>query len=142
MNVMALTHMLAQSIKETPELQNYFAAKAAYEADAGLQEQLFEYETQRKILTQEFALPVEEQHPELISAIRDRLTALAGEIVKSEEYKGYEEAKRAVNDLMSRVNAEISRDVFGVTPSSCTHDCSICGGCASRAAAEQDDAED
>ena len=142
MNVMALTHMLAQSIKETPQLQTYFAAKAAYEADAALQEQLFEYETQRKILGQEFARPVEEQHPELISAIRDRIAALAAVIVENRVYKDHEEAKRAVNDLMSRVNAEISRDVFGVTPSSCTHDCSTCGGCASHAAAEQDDAED
>ena len=137
MNVMALTHMLAQSIKETPQLQTYFASKAAYEADAELQEQLFEYETQRKILGQEFARPVEEQHPELISAIRDRIAALAAVIVENRVYKDHEEAKRAVNDLMAQVNAEISRDVFGITPSSCTHDCASCSGCAS--AAQEDE---
>lgn len=127
--VFAKTMELAQSLKETQELQFYFAAKAAYEGDSTLQGRLFEYETQRKILAQEFQKETADQSPALISAIRDRLGVLGAEIVENHNYKEYEESKRRVNELMSRVNDSISAEVFGIHPSSCTHDCSTCSGC-------------
>ena len=129
MTVMQLTQQLAFGIQESDELKAYFAAKAAYEQDGELQNNLFEYETQRKILGNEFSKPTEEQNPDLIVAIRDRIQALASLIVESPNYRAYEDAKQAVNHLMEEVNAEISRIVFGVQPSSCTHDCSTCSGC-------------
>ena len=129
MTVMQLTQQLAFGIQESDELKAYFAAKAAYEQDGELQNNLFEYETQRKILGNEFSKPTEEQNPDLIVAIRDRIQALASLIVESPTYRAYEDAKQAVNHLMEEVNAEISRIVFGVQPSSCTHDGSTCSGC-------------
>ena len=129
--VFAKTLELAQSLKETEELRFYFASKAAYEADHTLQGKIFEYETQRKILAQEFQKETADQPPALITAIRDRLGVLGAEIVANHNYKEYEESKRKVNDLMSRVNDSISAEVFGIQPSSCTHDCSTCSGCSS-----------
>ena len=127
--VFAKTLELSFALKETKELQNYFATKAAHEADHALQGKIFEYETQRKILAQEFQKDAADQSPALINAIRDRLGVLGAEIVENHNYKEYEDSKRAVNDLMARVNDSISAEVFGVRPSSCTHDCSSCSGC-------------
>ncbi|MBO5788832.1 MAG: YlbF family regulator [Clostridia bacterium] len=139
MNVIEQAQILGQTIKASPELVKYFAAKAEYEQDRELQQNLFEYETQRKILGQEFAKDPSEQTPELITSIRDRIQDLASEIVTSPTYREYEEAKKAVNALMEQVNAEISFHVFGQRPSSCTHDCSSCSGCASHAQDEEDE---
>lgn len=139
MNVIEQAQILGQTIKASPELVKYFAAKVEYEQDRELQQNLFEYETQRKILGQEFAKDPSEQTPELITSIRDRIQDLASEIVTSPTYREYEEAKKAVNALMEQVNAEISFHVFGQRPSSCTHDCSSCSGCASHGQDEEDE---
>ena len=36
---------------------------------------------------------------------------------------------KALNALMAEVNAEIKFCITGERPSTCTHDCSTCGGC-------------
>ena len=127
---------LGQAIKESPELVAYFEAKKAYDTDAHLQSLMFEYEAQRKILGSVFARE-EETDPALITSIRDRIQALAGEIVAIPTYREFEDAKKGVNALMEQVNAEISAAIFGVRPSSCTHDCSTCSGCASHSEDEE-----
>ena len=138
MDVIRLAHTFGESIKETPELVAYFRAKTAYDADADLARLLFEYEAQRRVLAREFEQDAAEQHPDLIAAVRDRLSALAAQIADDPAYRDYEAAKRRVNELMQRINGEISATVFGVIPAACTHDCSTCAGCASRAAEESD----
>ena len=136
MTVIEHCQALGQSIKESPALVTYFEAKKAYDNDAHLQSLMFEYEAQRKILGSVFARE-EETDPALITSIRDRIQALAGEIVAIPTYREYEDAKKGVNALMEQVNAEISAAVFGVRPSSCTHDCSTCSGCASHGEDEE-----
>ena len=39
------------------------------------------------------------------------------------------EAQNSLNNLMASVNAEIKFCITGERPSTCTHDCSTCGGC-------------
>ena len=136
MTVIEHCQALGQAIKESPALIAYFEAKKAYDSDAHLQSLMFEYEAQRKILGSVFARE-EETDPALITSIRDRIQALAGEIVAIPTYREHEDAKKGVNALMEQVNAEISAAVFGVRPSSCTHDCSTCSGCASHSEDEE-----
>lgn len=137
MNIIENCQALGQSIKESPELVTYFAAKQAYDSDAELQSLLFEYEAQRKIMGSVFDRE-EETDPALITSIRDRIQELATQIVAIPAYRVYEDAKKAVNSLMEQVNGEISAVVFGVRPSACTHDCSTCAGCASHQEEEDD----
>lgn len=137
MNIIENCQALGQAIKESPALVAYFAAKEAYDKEAHLQSLMFEYEAQRKILGSVFARE-EETDPALITSIRDRIQALAGEIVALPTYREFEDSKKAVNALMEQVNAEISAAVFGVRPSSCTHDCSTCSGCASHSDEDED----
>ena len=50
-------------------------------------------------------------------------------------YGSFDDAERfaffsvAVLELMNAVNATITANITGETPSSCTHNCSTCGGC-------------
>ena len=58
-----------------------------------------------------------------------KVKALAAEIVVNEKYVAFTNAQQALNALMAEVNAEIKFCITGERPSTCTHDCSTCGGC-------------
>ena len=119
---------LAEAILQEEIVQNYIAAREAYENSPELQTKMTEYNTQRLILGQEFSKEVSEQSPELISIVRDRMEALAREISAMEEYRNLSATQLQVSDFMNKINGEIQRIVFGVEPEaeSCTHDCSTC----------------
>ena len=131
MTVSELATKLGEAIAADPIIEEYKAAKAAYEADATLRDALYEYETQRSILGEEYQKPDGERNEGLVALARERMEELAKQIVASEEYRDYTSAEQEVNRLMQEVNSEISRIVFGEAP--CTHDCSTChAACASK----------
>lgn len=131
MTVLEHATKLGEAIVADPIIEKYKAAKAAYEADAALRDALFEYETQRSILGDEYQKPDGERNEGLVALARERMEQLAKQIVASEEYRDYTAAEQEVNRLMQEVNSEISRIVFGET--ACTHDCSTChAACASK----------
>ena len=134
MTVLEKARELAEAIKNDPILQNYAAARAAYEACPVLQTKMTEYNAQRSILSQEFSKEVDEQSPELLQLVRNRMDQLAREIAAMEEYKNFSACQLQVTDLMKKVNDEIQRVVFGLEPTeACTHDCSSChANCSSR----------
>ena len=98
---------LAYAIKADPILVEYQAARAAYDASVDLQTKMTEYNAQRAILGQEFSKEVEEQSPELLDMVRNRMDELAREIAAMEEYKNFSAAQLKVTDLMNEINAEI-----------------------------------
>ena len=129
MSVLELAKALGEGIKNDPVLLAYDAAKAAFEADAELTAMMTEYNALRTALTEEFNKDLEMQEKDVIEKLRARMDELAAVINKNENYTGFAAAQKAVNDLMQRINEEITYYAFGVRPSSCTHDCSTCKGC-------------
>ena len=129
--IIELAHTLGLAIAESDEIKALEAAKDVYEADADLQAKLAEYETDRKLLTEEFIKEdVDEAAKEAaVQKLRDHMEALAAEIVVNEKYVAFTNAQQALNALMAEVNAEIKFCITGERPSTCTHDCSTCGGC-------------
>lgn len=129
--IIELAHTLGLAIAESDEIKALEIAKDAYEADAALQAKLSEYETDRKLLTEEFVKEDvdEEAKQAAVQKLRDHMEALAAEIVVNEKYVAFTNAQQALNDLMAEVNAEIKFCITGERPSTCTHDCSTCGGC-------------
>ncbi len=129
--IIELAHTLGLAIAESDEIKALEIAKDAYEADAALQAKLAEYETDRKLLTEEFIKEDvdEEAKQAAVQKLRDHMEALAAEIVVNEKYVAFTNAQQALNDLMAEVNAEIKFCITGERPSTCTHDCSTCGGC-------------
>lgn len=124
-----LAHTLGLAIAESDEIKTLEIAKEAYESDADLQAKLAEYETDRKLLTEEFIKEDSETKEEAVSKLREHMETLAAEIVVNEKYVAFTNAQQALNDLMAEVNAEIKFCITGERPSACTHDCSTCGGC-------------
>ena len=124
MSVQELAKQLGDAIAADEIIVKYKTAKAAYEANDALRSSLYEYETQRSILGEEYAKADGERNEGLISLARERMEQLAKEIVAAEEYRDFTAAEQEVNRLMQEVNNEIGTIVFGA--SSCTHDCSTC----------------
>lgn len=129
--IIELAHTLGLAIAESDEIKALEIAKDAYEADAALQAKLSEYETDRKLITEEFIKDDvdEEAKQAAVQKLRDHMEALAAEIVVNEKYVAFTNAQQKLNDLMAEVNAEIKFCITGERPSTCTHDCSTCGGC-------------
>ncbi len=131
MTVTELARQLGEAIAADPILEKYKAAKAAYEANGELRDALYEYETQRSILSDEYQKSDGERNEGLVKLARERMDQLAKQIVAAEEYRDYTAAEQDVNRLMQEVNSQIGSIVFGT--SACTHDCSTChAACASK----------
>ena len=127
--IIEIAHELGLEIAKSEEIKNLEITKAAFEADAELTAQMSEYEAERRLLVEEFSKPESEMDEIAIANLRKRIEELTSEISASPVYIAFAEAQKAMNDLMASVNAEIKFCITGERPSTCTHDCSTCGGC-------------
>ena len=64
-----------------------------------------------------------------IEVIQKRIDELYKMITEDADFVALNEAQAVVNELMNSVNSTITYNITGELPSSCTHDCSSCGGC-------------
>ena len=127
--IIELAHALGEQIARSEQIKNLQAAKEAYERDAELQAKMSEYEAERILLGQEFSKDPAEADEKAIADLRARIEELASEISVAPLYIAFASAQQAMNELMNEVNAEIKFCITGERPSTCTHDCSTCGGC-------------
>ena len=125
-HVFELAASLGDALKEDARLQRLEAAKKAYDDNPDLQKAMVEYDVQQKALQTEVTRP--EQDTMLIDSIQQRINTLYHDIVEHPVYRELNEAQNEVNKLMNEVNATITFHITGEKPSSCTHDCSTCGG--------------
>lgn len=127
--IIEIAHALGEEIAKSDEMKTLEAAKAIFDADKALQEKMSEYETDRLLLGQEFAKNTEDADEIAIANLKARIEELTSDISKNPNYIVFAEAQNALNALMASVNAEIKFCITGERPSTCTHDCSTCGGC-------------
>ena len=127
--VIELAHLLGEEIAKSDEIKELNRTKDAFDSNAELQKKMSEYETERMLLGQEFGKNENEVDEIAISNLRARIEELSREIGTNPIYIEFANAQKALNDLMADVNAEIKFCITGERPSSCTHDCSTCGGC-------------
>ncbi|MBE6644711.1 MAG: YlbF family regulator [Ruminococcaceae bacterium] len=127
--IIEIAHMLGEEIAKSDEIKNLNRTKEAFDNDEALQNKMREYEADRLLLGQEYAKPEGEADEKAIADIKARIEALTSEISASPVYIEFSMAQKAMNDLMGSVNAEIKFCITGERPSTCTHDCSTCGGC-------------
>ena len=127
--IIELAHALGEEIAKSDEIKNLEAAKGEFQSDAELQNKMSEYEADRMLLGQEFAKDPSEADQRAIADLRARIEQLSAEIGSHPKYIRFAEAQRAMNALMADVNAEIKFCITGERPTTCTHDCSTCGGC-------------
>ena len=127
MGIFELAEQLGKTLKDDARLVRLANAKEAYEKDETLGGILVEFEVQQKALENEMVKT--EREEELVKMIRTRIDALYKEITENPIFIELNEAQAEVNELMNSVNNTIMFNITGELPSSCTHDCSTCGGC-------------
>ncbi|MBQ8340900.1 MAG: YlbF family regulator [Clostridia bacterium] len=129
MGIFELAAELGKTLKNDKRLIALEEARKAYENDERVGKLMMEYEVQQKAIQNEVAKSGDERSEELLKMIQDRIDAIYDQIVASDSYKALEKAQNDVNELMELVNSTITFNITGEQPSSCTHDCSTCGGC-------------
>ena len=127
MGIFELAAELGKALKADERLVKLEEAKKAYEENAGLQKNMVEFEVQQKELQQEISKP--ERDTVFIEVIQKRIDELYKKITEDKDFVALNEAQAEVNELMNSVNTTITYNITGEMPSSCTHDCSTCGGC-------------
>ena len=128
--IIELAHMLGEEIAKSEEIKNLNETKNAFDSNEELQAKMKEYEAERILLGQEFAKSNDEADEKAIANLKARIEELTKEISQNPVYIEFANAQNAMNNLMASVNAEIKFCITGERPSTCTHDCSTCGGCA------------
>ena len=127
MSIFELAAELGRALKEDDKLVRLENAKKAYEADTELNKKMIEYEVQQKALQLEITR--DDRDTLLLDNIQKRIDTLYNDIMGNPVFMELNDAQAEVNELMNAVNQTITFQITGEVPSSCTHDCSTCGGC-------------
>ncbi len=127
MEIFEIASELGKALSKDPRLIKLEEAKKAYEADEKLQNYLIEYDVQQKALSAQ--IDSESLDKEFVTLIQNRIDELYNIITTMPSFIALDAAQNEVNKLMDLVNSTIMYNVTGEVPSSCTHDCSSCGGC-------------
>lgn len=126
MEIFEIAAQLGKTLKEDERLVRLENAKKAYQEDPELGKMMIEYEVQQKALENEVVKPEKDMH--FIDIIQDRINVLYKNITEHPTFMELNDAQEAVNELMNAVNSTIMFNITGELPSSCTHNCSTCGG--------------
>ena len=127
MEIFELAAELGKALKADERLIKLEEAKKAYEENKTLQRNIVEFDVQQKALQQEMVKP--EKDTMFIEVIQKRIDELYKMITEDADFVALNDAQAVVNELMNSVNTTITYNITGEMPSSCTHDCSSCGGC-------------
>lgn len=132
MDIIELTRQLGAAIQQTEEYKRFMAAKEKNDADEQLQKQIGDFNLLKMQLDAEHEKETKDEAR--ILEINEQIVALYNEIVSGEamsEYNAAYEAYRTLTDKISNIllMCENGEDPATCEPSSCTGNCSSCGGC-------------
>ena len=127
MEIFEIASELGKALSKDARVIKLEEAKKAYEADEKLQNYLIEYDVQQKALSAQ--IDSKSLDKEFVTLIQNRIDELYNIITTMPSFIALDAAQNEVNKLMDLVNSTIMYNVTGEVPSSCTHDCSSCGGC-------------
>lgn len=117
------TKELGAMLQQSKQVQRYNAAKAAYEADEEVQKLVKEYNLQRMNMMNA------DGDEARMAELEERIKGIYAQVMASPSMTEMQAAGQGLNELLNQVNGVITFYVTGEEPSSCTHDCSTCGGC-------------
>lgn len=132
MNIIELTRALGAEIQKTEEYKRFMSAKEKNDNDEALQKQIGDFNLLKMQLDAEHEK--EEKDEAKILELNEKIVALYNEIISGEsmtEYNAAYEAYRTLTDKISNIllMCENGEDPATCEPSSCTGNCSSCGGC-------------
>lgn len=135
MNVIDKARELGKMIQEDERYAVYCKAKEANDSDEKLQQMINEFQNKRMELNIEMSK--DDRSAERLTELDNAIKSLYGEIMANENMAAYNEAKNAMDDMLSRINMVITYSANGEDPMTCPTEqqgcggsCSTCGGCA------------
>jgi cell fate (sporulation/competence/biofilm development) regulator YlbF (YheA/YmcA/DUF963 family) len=132
MDVIKMARELGAAIQADERYTFFMDVKTAMDNDETLQNKIGAFNLERMNLDNE--LMKDDKNNEVVKALNDNIKTLYNDIMTDKNMQKYDEAKGALTELISQINAVIDASVSGNDPltcdlTSCTHDCSTCGGC-------------
>ena len=132
MDIIELTRALGAAIQETEEYKRFMSAKEKNDNDEALQKQIGDFNILKMQLDSEHEKETKDEAK--ILELNEKIVALYNEIVSGEpmtEYNAAYEAYRTLTDKISNIllMCENGENPATCEPSSCTGNCSSCGGC-------------
>lgn len=118
---------LGALLQASGQVQRYNAAKASYDGNEELQKLIQEFNLQRMSMMN--LSSAEEPDEARMTELEERIKEIYAKIMENPVSVELQDAKQALEGVLNQVNGVISFYVTGEEPSSCTHDCSTCGGC-------------
>ncbi len=137
MDAIMAARELGKAIQADPRYKDYVAAKAANDADEGLQELISVFSGKRQLLAAEMQKPEDEQDAEKIRLMNKDMQDAYGDVMKNVNMANFAVVKNALDMLLNEVNMIISMSCEGENPATCdphaAHgcggSCATCGGC-------------
>ena len=134
MDIIDLTRQLGAAIQADPTYIAYALAKEQNDKDEALQALIGEFNLQRMSLNQELQKEEAEKSQSKIESLNTSLQELYGKIMENESMSRFNDAKTALDEVVSRVNSILLMCINGedpatCEPSNCSGSCSTCGGC-------------
>ena len=135
MNVIDKARELGKMIQEDERYAAYIKAKEANDGDSELQQMINEFQMKRVELNAEMAK--DDRSAERLTALDNEIKSLYGTIMGNKNMLEYNEAKTAMDDLLTQINVIITYSANGEDPMTCPTEepggcggsCSTCGGC-------------
>ncbi len=135
MNVIEKARELGKLIQQDERYAAYYKAKEANDSDEELQKLISEFNMKRIQLNTEMSKP--DKDKEKLSELDTEIKSLYGNIMANSNMTLFNEAKTAMDDMLSQINMVITLSANGEDPEtcptetshSCSGSCSTCGGC-------------
>ncbi len=132
MDVISAARQLGEALQADEAYIRFAKATLDSENDTVLQDKIGKFNLSRMNLDNE--LSKEQRDDEAVKKMNEELRGLYNEIMEHPTMKEYNEARAAVDKILSDVNAIITMCAQGADPktceiSDCTGNCSTCGGC-------------
>ena len=132
MEVLELTRKLGAAIQKDEAYIKYQLAKDNNDKDEALQKDIGEFNLLRVSLNNE--LSKQDVNEDKKKELNAQLQELYGKIMTNENMIQFNQAKQAMDNLVSKVNSILIMCVNGedpatCEPSDCTGSCSSCSGC-------------
>ena len=132
MDIIELTRQLGAEIQQSDEYKRFMEAKIKNDNDELLQKQIGDFNLLKMQLDAEHEKETKDDAK--ILEINEKIVSLYNVIIQSEGMKEYNVAYEAYKALCDKISnillmCENGEDPQTCEPSSCTGNCSSCGGC-------------
>lgn len=135
MDVIEIARQLGKAIQEDERYSDYMLAKEKNDADEALQALIGEFNLIRQNLAMEESKPAEEQNPEKMADLNEKMHAAYNAVMTNENMADFTMAKAGMDKMMGQINTILSHALNGddpltcATESACSGSCGTCGGC-------------